>query len=146
MYRLEVKKPLDLLRLLVEEFSSPDVLLNLSGDVSQFDRHLFGDDVEVKDWPQSGRDRHITIPLSAKNVSAVIESVLPRIGVRSRIYQITIERGGETLFSAFDNFSGKVWGLSSEKGAGISSSVSQELLERLAQLGVIRSYALGGRD
>src|SRR6266849_5227166 len=97
MYILDVIMPVQLLQALLPVFQSDSSTLSVEGDFSQLDAQLL-DNVTITDWPSSGHNRFAQIPLTQHNVEALIESILPRIGIHTRVYHVKVKRAGKLLF------------------------------------------------
>ncbi|HET6314138.1 MAG TPA: hypothetical protein VFH60_09900, partial [Chloroflexia bacterium] len=144
MYILDVRLPVQLLQELVRLFQGDSTVLALGGGLSQLDVHLL-ENVTLDTEPGRPRYGVAEIPLTEKNVSALVSSILPRVGVASRIHEVTIARGEgvdpKLLFYAVDNFShwkcivGRY-----NKGAGLTARVDTKLLESLVERQIIRKY------
>lgn len=142
MYILDVKMPVQLLQTLVQVFESDYSVLTLIGGLSQLDTHLL-ENVTFRDWPASGGDRSADIPLTQKNVQVIVESILPRVGIRTNVYEVAISNSHEAklLFSAIDNFY-PVLGIEGtyNKGALVASRIDVQLLDDLVEKQIIRKY------
>jgi hypothetical protein len=94
-YVVDVKRPIELLQMLIQE---------LGGDLSRLDIQCLEGEVKLRAWMQCGDSRAVNIVLSEMNKTALIKSLLPRLGVRKRVYGITLKKAGQMLFHAYDNF------------------------------------------
>jgi hypothetical protein len=142
-YVVDVKRPIELLQMLIQELGDDETTLELEGDLSRLDVQCLEGEVKLRAWTQCGDSMAVNIVLSEMNKTALIKSLLPRLGLRKRVYGITLKKAGQMLFHAYDNFC--PWpDLSNrhsyQKVAQISSQVSKELLDKLVETNVIREY------
>jgi hypothetical protein len=75
----------------------------------------------------------IALPLERQTVGTIAKSVLPRIGLRRRVYHIQIEKGGQLALAAYDNLQ-YCW---------LAPMVQESDLVRLKSEGIIRSFTAG---
>jgi hypothetical protein len=146
-YVLDIKRPIELMQALIEEYGDSDTFLRLVGDVTQLSSNSL-DDVRVFSWPGSGDSFIAEIPLTDSNRAALVKSILPRVGIRRRVYGVIIVRGDRELFASCDNF--YYWPMDKHhvynKGAIISTEVSTSFLDELVERGVIRGYDVNPYD
>lgn len=143
MYVLDVKKPIELLQMLIKELGDDEIIVEFEGDLSQLDVQCLEGDVKLLTLAQRGDSRAVNIVLSEMNKAVLVKSLLPRLGVRKRVYEIRLKKAGKLLFYAYDNFC--PWPdlsnrRSYQKVAQISSQVSKDLLAKLVEANVIREY------
>ena len=144
VYVLDVRLPVQLLQSLVQVFKGDTTILTLVGGLDYLDAHLL-ENVTYRDWDHSGGDRAAEIPLTRKNVHILVESILPHVGVRRNVYEVTIEDVDsdrrKILFKAYDNFDR--WpGIEGtyNKGAVVTSRIDVQVLDDLVAKQVIRKY------
>ena len=135
-YSVVTRKASLLLNLVLEHFCG-GAHLSFEGDLSQCDTSVLRDcsftptDVLRRNTVQPLGD-FVIIPLDPDTKDTLLKSVLPRVGLRSRINHIQIEKDGRRLFGAYDNFDiDCVW---------FDSSVGKEFFDSLVACGAIRSY------
>src|SRR4051794_30776118 len=113
-YNLLVKRPIELVALLLERLSG-NAHISLEGDLRYVDRRQ----IEViglepttllpRSTSQPTQD-FIILPLESTTKDILIGSILPQAGLRSRIYHIQIQKDGERMFAAYDRFAADcVW-------------------------------------
>lgn len=133
-YIVDVKLSIELLMRLIEQ-ADEATWLTLEGDLCQFDeRGLTGVMREVVSPASESPEEclycnRVAIPLNQENVSRIKRDVLPRVGIRSLICHVFLDRGNTRLFAGYDRFS---------QGACLSDWVSIEFLRQLEELGIIR--------
>jgi len=82
----------------------------------------------------SGRDDFAIILINEMNRTRIIESLLPRIGLRMHVWHIEIAQNGLKIFGAYDNFHPEcVW---------LEQSFGEEFLKTMLNEKVIHGYEL----
>ena len=142
MYILDVKMSVQLLQALVQRLQGDETTLEMTGYLSELDTHLLPE-AKFSDWPRSGGERGVDIPLTEDNVKTLVRSILPRVGLRKKIHTIRILHDNKLLFYAEDNF--MQWaGVEGRynKGAGVTSKIESAFLDELVAKGILRNYSL----
>jgi hypothetical protein len=137
IYRLDVKRPVELLRALFNMFSSDQTLISFEGDLSQFDPRgiqvIFQTPLDVLSpnavSPKGGK---VVILMNSAARESFEQNILPRAGIHNRIWYILITVSDETVFASYDYFSdGCVW---------VTASVSEEWLNTLVESKIIKGF------
>lgn len=136
-YTADVKLAIELLKHLIDR-ADADTWLTLEGNLYQFyEQGLAGVVREVipsVDTDVLGYDYgRVAIPLTPDNAQQVKTAILPRVGIRTLICHIFLERNGRCLFAACDHC---------KNGAAFSDWVTREFLEQLENIGVIRLHRI----
>jgi hypothetical protein len=135
-YELYVKKPIELLASLLELLCG-NARLSLEGDLSRVDltkipgvsRTPSG---SLKRNTISPQQEFIIVPVEDHAVVRNLRRNFPRIGLKSLILHILIEKDGELAFAAYDQFyGGKAW---------VSDRIGKSFLESLQEKGIIKSF------
>jgi len=107
---LEVRKPIELIAVLIEHLRGSSSRISFQGDLSLFDeRGLSG--VSRKETPILKpeacipADDFLIVPLNEESNVKTLSGLLHRIGIRTKVSHVFIEHDGEIVFNAIDNFS-----------------------------------------
>jgi hypothetical protein len=136
-YSLVVKKTIELLNVLIEEFCG-DAHISFEGDLSTCDLG------EIRDvsfeptailprntiWPQQD---YVIVSLEVNTKDILAKRTFPKIGLRKKVLHVMIEKEGKLVFGAYDNFHLDCVGI---------SDVDEVLLESLIEKKIIRQYEL----
>lgn len=126
-YQVNVRLSVELMKQLLPLLDDDSVLV-LAGDLSRFrEAELPGVAWEEKGGDLSV-DGRIAIPLDGPTKLRLKRSVLPRIGLRSHIQEVAVERHGRLLFSAPNYF---------RNGAWFSSWFKLEFMQQLEEEGIV---------
>lgn len=102
-YQVHVKHSIELLKQLLHQVDEATWLV-LAGDLSQFrDRGLAGvarEAIPVANELYSPSYGRVHIPLSGENKFTLKVEVLPYVGMRTRIQEVSLQRYGRLLFTA----------------------------------------------
>ena len=136
IYRLNVKRPVELLRSLFDLFSSDETLISLEGDLSYFDSQglqvISQNPVEVLSSNAIAQTGTVVLLLNSAARDSFEKNILSRAGIHSRIYHILIAVSHQTVFASYAKFSdGCVW---------ITAEVSQEWLNNLMNSKIIKGF------
>jgi hypothetical protein len=102
-YILRVKQPVGTVVALVRMLCGDDTTLSLTGSLTQLDwRWLEPDTYTVVEY--SEYTHGVTIKLTSHNCEALAERVLPRVGLAHNVHEVTIKKGENLSFAAYDNF------------------------------------------
>ena len=96
---LTVRNPIAVMDLVVGFFvDTPGAELTLEGDVSAIDWNTVSG-ARVRE------DRgFVAVPFNRSTLEVLRDSVLPRVGLRSRVSHVVVRQGEERLFASYDNF------------------------------------------
>lgn len=134
--RLDVKKKIDLLGILLDEFCG-DAFISFEGDLSQADLR---DISVVSQEPTSTLKRNtrspqqdfLIIPITEHTKAIIKRHILPRIGLRYRVEHIQIEKNGVLVFGSYDNFfEGLVW---------VELGADEAFFDSLVEKGILHRY------
>jgi hypothetical protein len=135
-HHIPVRDPIPFLSAVIEALHG-DAYVSLEGDLSRLD---LSDIENIRTEPTDALPRQtldpklgfVIIPLEADTKDAIIQNILPRIGIRTRVVHVQITKRGKQVFAAYDNFDPDcVW---------LRPIVSGELIDQLVREKVIRSY------
>lgn len=138
IYRLDVKRPVELLRELLDVFVGDQTFISFEGDLSYFDTR--GVEVISKELlkvlprnhnPNTGK---IVLLLNSATKDYLVKQVLPKAGVHSRIWHILITVMDQLVFASYDNFDdGGVW---------VTTEVGEPWVNRLVESKIIRRFEI----
>jgi len=130
-YQVDVKHAIELLKQLLHQVDESTWLV-LVGDLSQFRaRSLTGvarEVIPVTNDLYSASYGRVYIPLTGENKFTLKVEVLPFVGLRTSIREVSLQRYGHLLFATYDCF---------QDGALLSDWFSSEFLFHLQQHGVV---------
>jgi hypothetical protein len=137
---IQVRMPIEFLSRLIAHIEG-DAIMSMEGDLSRcsfdeiegYQTEAVGPLKKITLW-STGRHDFAIMPISQTNRSKIIESILPRIGVKSHVWHIEIAQNGIKLFGAYDSFDPECVVLDHRMGEGI--------LETMRNEGIIHSYKL----
>jgi hypothetical protein len=96
---LTVRKPIEVMRIVAAFFAGrPDAEITFEGDTSAIDWATIAGATVRQDL------RLAVVPLTMASTEALMESVFPRLGLRSRVWHIIVRQRGQRLFASYDNF------------------------------------------
>lgn len=133
-YVLNVKRPIKLLEILLN-YIDDSFYLMLEGDLSQCDMRGISITsgtpigVFVRNTSESFAD-FIILSLDADSKEKIKRQLLPRCGLRHRIYHILIGNKDNVLFASYDSFD----------DALLSGNVNESLLTLLLSSAAIKNY------
>ena len=138
IYRLDVKRPVDLLRALFDQFSGDQTLISLDGDLSYVDSRGFEvisqKPIDVLSPNAISPKGNVVLVLNSATKESFEKHILSRAGIHSRIYHILITISGEIVFASYDNFS--------EGCAWVTANVSEEWLNGLLEAKIIKGFEI----
>jgi len=73
----------------------------------------------------------VILPLEPNTVEVIAREILPRVGLRHRVWHIQIEKHGELQFASYDNF---------QDAVVVGNAIDNQLLIDLIELRALRSY------
>ena len=126
-----------LLDAVLDEFCG-DARLSLEGDLSQCDLRgipiLANESMGVLErstlFPSHG---FVVLPLATETLGLIKQRIIRRVGIRSRVWHVLIEKGGKLVFYAYDQFNpDSVW---------ICAEVTEDFLESLVAMRAISGYS-----
>jgi hypothetical protein len=95
--QLTIRQPIEVMNEVVKFFSGRGTL-TLEGDLSAVDWS------GVPEATVSGHGSLVTIPLNSNSLPTIIASVLPRVGLKTRVLHVIVRQGQQLLFAAYDQF------------------------------------------
>lgn len=134
-YGIDVRKPIEFLTAMIEIFCGGSHI-SFEGDLSQ---SKFWTIEGVSTEPRGMMQRNtissiydfVILPLE-QDTKKVIIRTLPRIGLRSRVAHVLIERDSELKMAAYDWFYPYL--------VGVSGDIDANLLDRMVETRIIRAY------
>ncbi len=134
-YGIDVRKPIEFLTAMIEIFCGGSYI-SFEGDLSQAN---FWTIERASTEPRGMMQRNTTSPIYGfvilpleQDTKKIIIRTLPRIGLRSRVAHVLIERDGELKLAAYDWFYPYL--------VGVSSDIEIALLDTLVEARIIRAY------
>lgn len=140
-YSIEVKRPLEFMRAVIDALQGDDAIIALIGDLSKFDpRGIDGVQGKAALAEKSpllarrlaGYPNIVFFPLTEQNKLSFLTGILPRIGMRTRIWHTLIEQAGQLRLEVYDNFNDPLW---------VGSFIGEDVLKKLLAERIIREYA-----
>jgi len=98
--RVELKRQIRALEVLIDSFEGSS-LIRFQGDLCAIDWATVANSTVHR---TSDGVQEAVLPLVGGCLHALKSSVLPRIGLNSRVHHVIIERGGQRVFAAYDSF------------------------------------------
>lgn len=96
---LTIRNPIDVMGVVADFFSGEiDREITFEGDVSTIDWAAIPGATVREDL------RLAIVPLTKSHLEVLIGSVFPRIGLRSRVWHVTVRHGELQLFASYDSF------------------------------------------
>jgi hypothetical protein len=135
-YNLVVKRPIDLVALLLERLCG-NAQLSLEGDLRYVDtRQIQSISLEPTNLLRRSTSQpiqdFIILPVEPSTKDILIGSILPQAGLRTRIYHLQIQKDRERMFAAYDRFEVDcVW---------IGAWADEAWLTALVNAGILRTY------
>lgn len=130
-----VRKPLEFLCALLE-VSCGNAQITFEGDLSQFD---IGGKCEVTRRPSISipldcpkNYEVMTVPLEPNTKEVIAKRILPRAGIRHRVFYVLISKGDELLLAAYDNWDPDC--------VSVSADIGKPFLDSMFKAGVIWKY------
>jgi hypothetical protein len=102
IFRLHVKKTVPFFIAIIDKFCE-DSFISLKGDLSAVSFSGIKNLTVLKDKESIPELDHIIFSLTEEN-ALIFQSMLPRIGIRTRIIHILIEQAGNAAFASYDQF------------------------------------------
>lgn len=131
-YQVDVKHAVELLKQLLHQVDEATWLV-LAGDLSQFRNRALTDvareAIPVVNELYSASYGRVCIPLTGENKFRLKVEVLPYVGIRTCVQEVSLQRYGRLLFAAYDCF---------HSGALLSDWFRPEFLDNLQQDGIVR--------
>jgi hypothetical protein len=125
--QLTTSQPIEVLATVFTHFTNrADV--SFEGDISHIDWS------DLLDARVASTRQKVTVPLSSEAVSFLTRSVLPRIGLRSRVQHVIVADGERRLFAAYDCFGDRM--------VVIESPDQEELLSLLQERNLVKEYTV----
>jgi hypothetical protein len=135
-YNLQVKKALPFFTAIVEKFTGNSRIL-LIGDLFKSKFFINRQLTPVSDTESVPQDDCVFFTLTEENKDTLL-GLLPRIGIRHRIHQIYIERGGNIVYISGDSFDKEM--------TSIFDAVEEEFIKNLLNDGVLWKYNISDLD
>jgi hypothetical protein len=138
VYRLKVTNKMSLIVAIMDKFCG-NSQLSLEGDLSQCDFHTIQgatdqESTTLKRNTISPLQDVIVFPLTPVNVINFHNTILPHIGISSRVYHIQVEQSGRLVFGSYDQFSPQcIW---------IDASVSEKFILEIINNKTASAYEL----
>ncbi|MBI5927696.1 MAG: hypothetical protein HY862_00190 [Chloroflexi bacterium] len=134
-YGIDVRKPIEFLTAMTEIFCGGSYI-SFEGDLSQSSfRSVEGSSTEPRGMMQRNTISPIydfvVLPLEQDTQKVIIQT-LPRIGLRSRVAHVLIERDNELKMAAYDWFYPYL--------VAVSGDIDANLLDRMLEAKIIRAY------
>ena len=135
-YQLIVKKPIELLAILIENFCG-NANLALEGELSHQDfsqipgTSKIPTNILVRNtiWPEQD---FIIMPIEVGTKDLIKGKILSQVGLRTNVLHILLEKEGVLVFAAYDTFDpDSVW---------LSNKADKKLLEELREARIIGGY------
>lgn len=101
-----------------------DALLCLTGDLSQLDLTGFPEPRPTT------KGNKVELPLELATRDIISSSVLPRVGLCSRIWHVEIRKAGRLVFAAYDQFG--------EQCVSVDAPDADIFVDRLREMGLVR--------
>src|SRR5262249_13443128 len=96
---LTVRRPIEVMRVVTAFFAGkPDVEITFEGDVSAIDW------TSISGATVRENHRVAVVPLTMASAEALMGSVFPRLGLRSRIWHVIVRQRDRRLFASYDSF------------------------------------------
>jgi hypothetical protein len=144
VFCIQVRKPIEFLSRLMTHIAG-DIVMSMEGDLS---RCSFDELEGCKTEPvqplkkitllATGRHDFIVVFLNETNRKKLIESILPRIGLRTHVWHIEIAQNGMKVFGSYDNFNPEcVW---------LDKSLGNEIVQALLNEKIISNFELQELD
>jgi hypothetical protein len=135
--KIRVKKPVLLIESIIRELHG-NAYLSLEGDLAEIYRaniRIFSEEETslLKRQIKQMQAGFIILAINDDTKDEILR-ILPAIGIKKKVVHIQIEKDGELMFGAYDNF----------EFVGMSAQVSEDTLNRFIQRGIIKSYTLRG--
>jgi len=125
---LTVRHPIEVMRVVTAFFAgSPDIQIVFEGDISAIDWGTLPGATTRDD------SRIAIVPLTPATADTLMRSVFSRIGLRSRIWHITIYQRDQRLFASYDKFQPCM--------VVIEAPQHDLLLSKLQEAGLVISHA-----
>ncbi len=125
--QLTVSQPIKVLAAVFAYFTDR-ANVSFEGDISQIDWS------SVVDARVASNNQKVTVPLSSQAVSVLTRSVLPRVGLRSRVHHVIVADEEHRLFAAYDMFGDRM--------VVIESPEQEELLSLLQDMNLVKEYSV----
>ena len=134
--RVRVRHPVAFLAAVIDHFAH-ETFLSLEGDLSHLDVTLVA---PISTEPTPILRRNTTWPkedfvvfvVTPETREPLIRSVLPRVGLRSRVMHVQLASGGRLVCGAYDQFDAScVW---------IDASIGEQAVRALRDAEIIQSY------
>jgi hypothetical protein len=138
IFLIHVKNPIDFLGRLITHIEG-DAFMSMEGDLSRCSLEEF-EGFGAEPIPPlkkitlaaSGRHDFAVISINEANKKRLIESLLPRIGIRANVWHIEIARNGIKIFGSYDNFHPEcVW---------LDQSLGEEMVKTMLNEKVILGF------
>lgn len=136
IYHLDVAQPIRLMERILVRFAG-NARLSLEGDLSRGDA---GGVPVLSRQPDALLPSHTLhperdfwiLPVEPDTVDAIAVKLLPRIGLRQRVWHVQMEKEGRRVFAAHDGFD--------RDGVWVAGQVAGEFITSLVKTGAIRGY------
>jgi hypothetical protein len=138
IFSVQVKMPIEFLRHLIA-YIKGDAIMSMEGDLSRcsfdeiegYQTEFVGPLKKITLW-STGRHDFGVLPLNDTNRGKVIESILPRIGVKSHVWHIEIAQNGVKIFGAYDYFESVI----------LDHRIGEGILQTMQNEGIVIGYKL----
>jgi hypothetical protein len=135
-YRLEVKKSVELVKAVIELFSG-NAHLSLEGQLKgkdfSFVEGIVTEPNEIlKRNTLEPQQDFVILPVEVETKEVIKQKILPQVGLRQNVYHVLMEKEGELVFAAYDNFHPDT--------VLITGEVPRSWLEELLQQQVIKNF------
>lgn len=142
-YMVDARDKPGFLVALMKYLAGSDSRISFEGDLSKCDfsalpsQHTEPNGAFQRNTTSPKQD-FVIVPLTSETIRPILDQILPEARCVHDIMHIEIEKGGELVLSACDNFH--------HECTAVSPSVPTSILDSLKSSGVIRSYKVWKRQ
>lgn len=130
-FEVDVGRPVEFVAAMLRHFG-PDLHVALEGDLSTVAPFPAADETPLlrRNTTSPRGDFAIYALRHGEDVERFVRSVLPRVGLRHRVWHILVERGGRLVLTAVESF---------DRGC-VHVECDERVLSGLRSAGVVRAY------